>query len=112
MALDKESVKLGISILKQINKSAYTVKYETADRSVSYVDTNKIFCVGEKYDDGYENVFTNVENMTDEQRKLWKQLKGKVPNSSFINKLNEKDYRSFLQWVEEKDKDITCIGWF
>ena len=47
MAFDKDSVKLGISILRQINKSAYTVKYEIADRSFSYVDTNKIFCVGE-----------------------------------------------------------------
>lgn len=112
MALDKDSVKLGISILRQINKSAYTVKYEIADRSVSYVDTNKIFCVGEKYDYGYENVFTNVENMTNEQRKLWKQLKDKTPNSSFMNKLEEKDYRSYSQWREEKDKDITCIGWF
>lgn len=112
MALDKDSVKLGISILKQINKDAYTVKYEICDRSVSYVDTNKIFCVGEKYDYGYENVFTNIENMTEEQRELWKQLKKKVPNSSFISKLTEKDYRSYAQWREEKDKDITCIGWF
>lgn len=110
MALNKESVKLGISILKQINKDAYIVKYERYDRSVSYVDTNKIFCVDEKYDDGYENVFTNIENMTDEQHKLWEQMKSEVPNSSFIKKLDEKDYRSFLQWVEEKD--ITCIGWF
>ncbi len=110
MALNKESVKLGISILKQINKDAYTVKYEIADRSVSYVDTDKIFCVGAKYDDGYENVFTNVENMTDEQHKLWEQMKSEVPNSSFMNKLEEKDYRSYSQY--RKDKDITCIGWF
>lgn len=110
MALNKESVKLGISILKQINKDAYTVKYEIADRSVSYVDTDKIFCVGAKYDDGYENVFTNVENMTDEQHKLWEQMKSEVPNSSFMNKLEEKDYRSYSQY--RKDKNITCIGWF
>ena len=60
-----------------------------------------------KYDYGYENVFTNVKNMTNEQRKLWKQLKDKIPNSSFMNKLEEKDYRSYSQWREEKDKDIT-----
>ena len=45
--------------------------------------------------------------MTNEQRKLWKQLKDKIPNSSFMNKLEEKDYRSYSQWREEKDKDIT-----
>lgn len=112
MALDKESVKLGISILKRINKGAYNVKYEISDRSVSYVDTDKIFCIGEKYDYGYENVFTNIENMTEEQRKLWEHLKNEVPNSSFISKLKEKDYRSSSQWQKEKDKDITCIGWF
>lgn len=112
MALDKESVKLGISILKRINKGAYTVKYEIPDRSVSYVDTDKIYCIDEKYDYGYENVFTNIENMTEEQRKLWKLLKNEVPNSSFMSKLEEKDYCSYLQWGKEKDKDITCIGWF
>jgi len=57
MALDKDSVKLGISILKQINKSASVVKYEIFDRTDSYVDTNKIFCIDEKYDYGYEECF-------------------------------------------------------
>ena len=82
MALDKDSVKLGISILKKINKGANVVKYENYDLKTSYVDTDKIFCVDEKYDNGYENVITNIENMTDEQMELCEELKGKVPNSS------------------------------
>lgn len=81
MALNKDSVKLGISILKKINKGANVVKYENYDRKTSYVDTDKIFCVDKKYDNGYENVITNIENMTDEQMELWEELKGKVPNS-------------------------------
>ena len=112
MALDKDSVKLGISILKRINKGANVVKYERFDRTISYVDTDKIFCVDEKYDDGYENVFTNIEDMTDEQRKLWNQLKKEVPNTSFMDKLEEKDYKSSSLWQKDKDKNITCIGWF
>lgn len=112
MALDKDSVKLGISILKRINKGASVVRYETYDRENSYVDTDKIFCVGEKYDYGYDNVFTNVDNLTDEQRKLWNELKEEVPNSSFIDKLEEKDYPTSSLWMKEKDKNITRIGWF
>lgn len=112
MALNKESVQLGISILRQINEGVNVVKYERYDRSISYVDTDKIFCIDEKSDYGYENVFTNIENMTDQQHKLWEQMKSEVPNSSFIKKLDEKDYHSFLQWLDKKNKNITCIGWF
>lgn len=112
MALDKDSVKLGISILKKINKGANVVKYENYDRKTSYVDTDKIFCVDEKYDNGYENGITNIENMTDEQMELWEELKGKVPNSSFMDKLEEKHYPSYKQWMNEKDRNITRIGWF
>lgn len=112
MALDKESVKLGISILKQINKGADVVKYENYRKSISLTDTKLIYCLDEKYDDGYENVFTNIENMTDEQRTLWKQLKNEVPNTSFINALEEKDYSSSAQWEENRNRNITCIGWF
>lgn len=112
MALDKDSVKLGISILKKINKGASVVRYENFDRKTAYVDTSKIYCIGEKYDYGYENVFTNIENMTPEQIKIWDQLKEEVPNTSFRNKLKEKDYSSSAEWMNEKDRNITCIGWF
>lgn len=112
MALDKDSVALGIRILKKINKGASVVKYENYDRKISYVDTDKIFCVDEKYDNGYENIITNIENMTDEQVELWEELKDEVPNSSFMNKLEEKDYPSYKQWMNEKDRNITRIGWF
>lgn len=112
MALDKESVKLGISILKKINEGASVVKYEDFDRKTAYVDTSTIYCIGEKYDNGYENVFTNIENMTPEQIKLWNQLKKEVPNTSFRDKLEEENYSSSAQWMKEKDRNITCIGWF
>jgi len=59
-----------------------------------------------------KNVFTNIEDMTDEQRKLWRRLKNQVPNSSFMNRLEEKDYHSYSLWEKEKDKNVTCIGWF
>lgn len=112
MALNKSSVALGIRILKKINKGASVVKYENYDRKISYVDTDKIFCVDEKYDNGYENIITNIENMTDEQVELWEELKDEVPNSSFMDKLEEKDYPSYKQWMNEKDRNITRIGWF
>ena len=112
MALNKDSVKLGISILKKINKGANVVKYENYDRTISFVDTDKIYCVDEKYDNGYENVFTNIENITSEQLELWKKLKDEVPNSSFMDNVKEKDYPSHSLWLERKDKNITCLGWF
>lgn len=112
MALDKDSVKLGISILKKINKGASVVKHEIYNRSVSYVDTNTIFCLDEKYDDGYENVFTNIENMTPEQKRLWEQLKNEISNTSFTDRLEEQNYPSSSQWAKEREKNITCIGWF
>lgn len=112
MALDKDSVKLGINILKRINKGANVLKYEMYDRSASYIDTDKIFCIDEKYDNGYENVITNIENMTDEQIKLWEQYKDEVPNSSYMDKLEEKNYPSYSEWLKHKDKNITRIGWF
>lgn len=112
MALDKDSVKLGISILKKINKGANVVKYENFDRKTAYVDTDKIYCVDEMYDDGYESVFTNIENMTDEQIKEWEHLRNEVPNSSFMDPLKEKDYPSYSSWINDKDKNITSIGWF
>lgn len=98
MALSKDSVELSIHILKRINQEANVVRYEINDRTNSYSDTGKIFCVDEKTDKGYESIFTNIENMTEEQLKLWKRLKNEIPNSSFSNQL--------------KDKNITCIGWF
>lgn len=112
MALDKESVKLAISILKKINKFANVVKYERYDKSISYVDTNFIYCVGEMSDDGYENVITNIENMTSEQIRLWEELKDKVPNSSYMDKLEEKDFPSYSLWLNKKEENITRIGWF
>lgn len=112
MALDKDSVKLGISILKKINKGASVVRYENFDRKAAYVETSKIYCIDEKYDDGYESVFTNIENMTPEQIKIWDQLKEEVPNTSFRDKLEEKDYPSSAQWMKEKGRNITRIGWF
>lgn len=98
MALSKDSVALSIQILKRINQGAKVVRYEVNDRTNSYTDTGKIFCVDEKADKGYENILTNIENMTEEQLKLWEQLKNKIPNSSFSKHL--------------KEKNITCIGWF
>lgn len=112
MAINKDSIELGISILKQINRGAYVVRYEINDRSTSFVDTDKIFCIDEKADKGYECVFINIENMSEEQHKRWKQLKSEIPNSSFTSKLEEKDYPSYSQWLEVKEKNITCIGWF
>lgn len=66
MVLDKDFVKLGISIFKKINKGVNVVKYENYDCKILYVDIDKIFCVDEKYDNGYENVIINIENMIDE----------------------------------------------
>lgn len=111
MALSEDSVKLAISILKQINKGASVVECEHETHLTSYTDTDKIFCVNEIYD-GYEDVFTNIENMSNDQLQLWDKLKEGVPHSSFINPLEENDYPSHSQWEKNRNKNITCIGWF
>ena len=95
MALDQDSVKLGISILEKINKDAKVIKYRNYDKSISYVDTNIIYCVGEKSDCGYENVFTNIENMTNEQLQLWLKLVEKVPYKYYMAVIAEEDCTSY-----------------
>lgn len=111
MALDQDSVRLGISILEEINKNATVLRYRSYDKSISYVDTNIIYCVGEKSDGGYENVFTNIENMTNEQLQLWFKLVEKIPYKYYMAVVAEEDCISHSHWLQVKDKKITCIGW-
>lgn len=110
MALDKESVKTGIQILKEIN-GGRTLKLEYYEKDEDDIfSTDYIYCVGEKYDGGYETVFTNVEDITPSQLKRWNELKSKVPNTSITDKVKEEDYPYF--WKKQKKTNLTCIGWF
>lgn len=110
MALSKESVKAGIKILKKIN-SARTLKLKHYVKGEDDIfSLNYIYCIGEMSDGGFENVFTNVEDITPNQMELWEKLKGEVPNSSMTDKLEEDDYPYF--WKKEKKTNITRIGWF
>lgn len=110
MALSKESVKASIKILKKIS-SARTLKLEHYVKGEDDIfSTNYIYCIGEMSDGGFEEVFTNIEDITPDQMELWERLKDEVPNSSMTNKLEEDDYPYF--WKKEKKTNITRIGWF
>ncbi|MGL4805639.1 MAG: hypothetical protein ACRC26_04770 [Bacteroidales bacterium] len=115
MALNNESVKKAVSILKKINPGASVVKhkvYERYNRKTSYAETDKIYCLDEKSDCGYENVFMNIENISDQQRELFEEMKKEVPNSSFMRAIKECDCASWEEWKVKKHQDITTLGWF
>lgn len=110
MALNKESVERGIQILKEIN-GGRTLKLEYyVEREDDIFSTEYIYCIGEKYDGGFENLFTNVEDITSEHLQKWNELKNEIPNTSITKKLKEDDYPYF--WRKGEKTNITRIGWF
>ncbi len=51
--------------------------------------TGNVFGSGRKTDDGWDSVFIQLGEFTPDQRRIWEEGKGKVPNSSFVNEPNE-----------------------
>lgn len=82
MALSSTSVKKAIEILKKINPASIVKKYEIYDPEEDYSSVKHIHCVDEKGDGGFENVFTNIKDISTKQLKLWNEVKNEIPNTS------------------------------
>lgn len=93
MALSKESVQHAKKILKMINTRATSVEY---DRNREYNEPDIIYLMDKKADDGFESVFTHIENMGIVQRELRDEYKRDIPNT----------------FTERTEGDIIRIGWF
>ena len=96
MALSWESVKKAWHIINEINPDAnnsWIKEYDPEDD----LEENKIIGVDKKQDDGWENIFVNIKDITPEQMAIFESRKKEVPNSSFIR---------------DKGEGITRLGWF
>lgn len=96
MALSWESVKKAWYILNEINPLASNSWVRLYDEE-NPLEENMIIGVDPKADDGWENIFINVKNITGDQLAIFERRKREVPNSSFIR---------------NKGDGITRIGWF
>lgn len=96
MALSWESVQKAWFILHEINPLASNSWIKLYDDG-NPLEENLIIGVDKKSDDGWENVFINIRNITAEQMAIFERRKKEIPNSSF---------------VRNKGDGITRIGWF
>lgn len=95
MALSAESVEKGHKALSSINQdvnSDYISEFRKDDKP--HID--RIFGYS-RVQDGWENLFTHIKDMTTEQREMWNEQKNVIHNSSFDDDLGN---------------GITRIGWF
>lgn len=96
MALNKHNVEKAWYILNEVNPNArnsFINEYDESDP----LKEDTIIGVDRKSDDGWENVFINVRNITQDQLDIFNNRKKEVSNSSFIRK---------------KGDGITRIGFF
>jgi hypothetical protein len=96
MALSKESVKTAWNILHEINPKANNSWIKDHDPEDEFKE-DYIIGYDKKADDGWENVFLNVRDITPEQLAIFERRKSEVPNSSFCR---------------DEGNGITCLGWF
>ncbi|QKX07775.1 hypothetical protein HN014_22510 (plasmid) [Aquimarina sp. TRL1] len=61
-------------------------------------DTEIILCYDRKSDGGYENVFVNVKNISEDQKNHFNTRKKEIGNSSFLK--------------DPDENNITTLGWF
>ena len=96
MALSKDAVRKAWNILNEINPKANNSFIAEQDLKDEFRE-DYIIGYDKKYDDGWENVFMNVRNITPEQLAIFERRKEEVPNSSFCR---------------NEGNGITCLGWF
>lgn len=95
MALDKKAVHTAHTILLSVFPGCGSFVQEHDDKDEFCL--NRVIGYERKFDDGWENIFINVENITEDQLRMFNELKDKVPNSSFIT---------------NHPGGITQLGWF
>lgn len=96
MGLSVESVKIAWYILNEINPKANNSFIQTYDKEDEFKE-DTIIGFDKKSDDGWENIWMNVKDITPAQIKIFEAKKDDVGNSSFMR---------------HKINGITRIGWF
>ncbi|SEC66251.1 hypothetical protein SAMN04489761_3433 [Tenacibaculum sp. MAR_2009_124] len=61
-------------------------------------DTKIILCYDKKSDGGYENVFINIKDISEDQKEYFNTRKNEIGNSSFLK--------------EPDENNLTALGWF
>ncbi len=95
MGLSNESCSLAWRILNEINPLANN-SFITVHESHQIGPENTIMGWDKKYDGSWENIFTDIKNMTNDQMKIWEQKKRTIGNTPF---------------VQTKENGYTRIGW-
>lgn len=99
MAIAKNNVKLACNILLKVFPNCLGVI--TLQKKSYYIEIefpkNFIICWDKKADGGFENIYIEVGQVSEEQNELFESLKKKVPNSAVVRKL---------------DNGLIHIGWF
>jgi len=96
MALSESSVLKAWRILNEINPAANNSFISHYDEDEP-LRLDAIIGYDRKSDGGWENVFINVRNISQEQLETFKSRAREIPNSFFI---------------DDKGNGITRIGWF
>ncbi|MGZ3867364.1 MAG: hypothetical protein ACXVC2_12680 [Bacteroidia bacterium] len=102
MGLSKTSVELAWYILNEINpKANNSFIQDTQGDEAAQKREDKILGFDKKSDGGYENVFMNVRNISEQQLEIWERRKGEIGNSPFS------DTKSI-----SGDPNVRTLGWF
>lgn len=88
MALSKKSVELACNVFKQIVPNLPQHIYPIDIYSTDYI-TGLILGHDKKRDGGYEGICIHIRNVTSGHLQLFAALKAQVPNSSFVEHLND-----------------------
>lgn len=96
MGLSKRTCKIARGILRQINPAITSIVVKNHNDIDIVGPANTILGYDKKMDGGWENIFTDIHHMTDQQRELWEEKKGGVHNTPFCR---------------DKGNGWTRIGW-
>jgi hypothetical protein len=86
MALSQTSVRKAVNIFEEIAgplKSAFIEQGQTDNR----YDQQKLIGSDKKEDGGWESIFINIKDISNEQLELWDSRKTQINNSSFCNEV-------------------------
>lgn len=99
MALSKSTVKKAIEILKEVYPDYQSVaKFSDITLYDEFpIIPGVIVCLDEKADEGFENVYVDIKHIQECVLESFRELKGKIHNSSI---------------ERESGENMTRIGWF
>lgn len=96
MALNWTNVKRGWEIINAVNPKACNSFIKDCSDDIKEVNVDVICGYSPRPNDGWENVYTDIQDMTDDQRKLFLSRVKEVGNTSFLKEIGN---------------GVTRIGW-